>query len=205
MYDLCNKVYVDGCVQSSRDIGEIKALTNMVDDSLLKDENVIVIADRGYESYNTFAHIEQKGWKYLIRVKDIESNGIVAALDLPMTGEFDKQFSRTLTRKKGVEFRHRSNLYKVIHYSTVFDYLESIGKVYYPMCFRIVRVKLAKDNYHTFITNLDPEIFGMKQIKEIYRMRWGIETSFRELKHTLGLASLLLEHLNMHSYLMLKR
>ena len=26
-------------------------------------------------------------------------------------------------------------------------------------------------------------------IQEIYRMRWGIESSFRQLKHTLGLAS----------------
>jgi len=190
MYDLCNKVYEDGSIQLGRDAHEIKALTDMVDDSLLKEEKVIVIADRGYESYNTFSHIEQKGWKYLIRVKDIESNGIVSTLDLSITGEFDEQFTRTLTRKKGVEFRHRSDIYKVIHYGVTFDYLESIGKVYYPMCFRIVRVKISEDNYHTFITNLDPKAFGIEQIKQIYHMRWGIETSFRELKHTLALASL---------------
>ena len=190
MYDLCNKVYVDGSIQLGRDAHEIKALTDMVDNSLLKDEKIIVIADRGYESYNTFAHIEQKGWKYLIRVKDIESNGIISALDLSTAGEFDEQFSRTLTRKKGVEFRHRSDIYKVIHYGVTFDYLESIGKVYYPMSFRIVRVKISENNYHTFITNLDSEALGTEQIKQIYHMRWGIETSFRELKHTLGLASL---------------
>ncbi|MDR0343782.1 MAG: transposase [Nocardiopsaceae bacterium] len=38
-------------------------------------DNVIVIADRGLESYNNFAHIEKKGWNYLIRVKDLGSSG----------------------------------------------------------------------------------------------------------------------------------
>jgi len=190
MYDLCNKVYVDGCIQLGRDAHEIKALTDMVDNSLLKDEKVIVIADRGYESYNTFAHIEQKGWKYLIRVKDVNSNGIAASLDLPKTGEFDQQLARTLTHKKANEIKHRPDIYKILRWAVTFDYLESIGKFYYPMSFRIVRVKIAENNYHTFITNLDPEAFGMERIKQIYHMRWGIETSFRELKHTLGLASL---------------
>ena len=37
-----------------------------------------MIADRGYEAYNNMAHIEQKGWNYLIRVK--EKRGILSAL-----------------------------------------------------------------------------------------------------------------------------
>lgn len=31
---------------------------------------VLVIADRGYESFNSMAHIQEKGWLFLIRVKD---------------------------------------------------------------------------------------------------------------------------------------
>jgi hypothetical protein len=38
----------------------------MVDRSTLTGK-VLVIADRGYESYNVFAHIMKKGWKFLIR------------------------------------------------------------------------------------------------------------------------------------------
>ena len=60
MYDLCNKVYLDACIQPGRNENEFKALTDMVDGSVLKDKNVIVIADRGYESYNVLAHIEGK-------------------------------------------------------------------------------------------------------------------------------------------------
>lgn len=59
--------------------------------------DVIVIADRGYESYNVFAHIEQKGWKYAIRVKDIMSNGILSAIKLPDKDEFDVNIHKILT------------------------------------------------------------------------------------------------------------
>ena len=37
---------------------------------------VILVADRGYENYNIFAHAIEKGWKFAIRVKDKNSNGI---------------------------------------------------------------------------------------------------------------------------------
>ena len=41
--------------------------------------------------------------------------------------------------------------------------------------------------FECFITNLPRDEFNADAIKELYRMRWGIETSFRELKHTIGL------------------
>lgn len=190
MYDLCNKVYIDACIQPGRNKYEIKALNDMVDESALKDEKVIIIADRGYESYNTFAHIEQKGWKFLIRVKDVESKSVVSSLGLPKTGEFDQQLTRILTRKQTKAIKSRPDIYKFMPNNSNFDYLESVDQLYYPMSFRVVRVKIAESTYQTFITNLEPEDFGMEQIRELYRMRWGVETSFRELKHTLGLANL---------------
>ena len=44
----------------------------MVDRSTIKGK-VIVITDRGYEAYNNMAHIQEKGWFYLIRVKDFNT------------------------------------------------------------------------------------------------------------------------------------
>lgn len=190
MYDLCNKVYLDACIQPGRNKNEFKALTDMVDGSALKDKNVIVIADRGYESYNVFAHIEEKGWKYIIRVKDAKSKGIVSSLDLPKTGEFDCQLTRILTRKQTSVIKSRPDIYKFMPNNSTFDYLESVGQTYYSLSFRVVRVKIADNNYQTLITNLEPEEFGNEHIQELYRIRWGIETSFRELKHTIGLVNL---------------
>ena len=36
-------------------------------------------------------------------------------------------------------------------------------------------------------TNLPKEDFPVEEIKKVYAMRWGIETSFRELKYAIGL------------------
>ena len=39
------------------------------------------------------------------------------------------------------------------------------------------------------LTNLPSDKFPPHKLKEIYSMRWGIETSFRELKYAIGLTS----------------
>ena len=81
LYDIPNKLYIDAQIQPIRELNERQALIEMVTQSKLKDP-VIIVADRGYESYNTFAHIEEKGWNYVIRVKDIKSKSIVSSLSL---------------------------------------------------------------------------------------------------------------------------
>jgi len=188
MYDLCNRLYVDSLIQPKRCLNESKALVDMVKRSHIKD-NVIVIADRGYESYNNFAHIEEKGWKYLIRVKDLGSNGILSALPLPSDGEFDICFQLILTRKQTKEVKARPDIYRYIAHSSPFDFLDIHENKFYPMSFRVVRFKITDDSYETVITNLDDSDFSPDELKELYRMRWGIETSFRDLKYAVGLTA----------------
>lgn len=76
-------------------------LTELVDYSDI--EKALVIADRGYESFNSMAHIQEKGWFYLICVKD--SSGIKQGLDLLKTECFDVDISLKLTRKKTNEVK----------------------------------------------------------------------------------------------------
>ena len=59
--------------------------------------------------------------------------------------------------------------------------------IFYELRFRVVRFKLTEDTYETVVTNLDTVAFPPKELKKLYNMRWGIETSFRELKYTVGL------------------
>lgn len=76
---------------------------NQVSDFLKIDrsklENVILLADRGYENYNIFAHAIEKGWKFAIRVKDKNSNGIASGLNLPPNDEFDIDITQIFSRK----------------------------------------------------------------------------------------------------------
>jgi hypothetical protein len=186
MYDLCNKLYVDSCIQPRRCENENKALIEMVDRSCIKDD-VILIADRGYESYNILAHIEKKSWKYVIRVKDTNSNGILSSLHLPKDGEFDVTIQRLFTRKNTKEIKANPEMYRYLPQKVNFDFLDQNINEFYPMTFRAVRFKVAADSFETVLTNLNPDDFSPVEIKDLYKMRWGIETSFRELKNAVGL------------------
>jgi hypothetical protein len=186
LYDLCNRLYVDSCIQPRKCINEHKALTDMVDRSHIKD-NVIIIGDRGYESYNNFAHIEKNGWHYVIRVKDTVSNGILSGLHLSKSGDFDVTIDRILTRKQTKEIKAHPEIYRVIPTTSTFDFLDLHTNKFYPLSFRVVRFKITDDSYETLITNLNPSAFSPVELKELYNKRWGVETSFRELKYAVGL------------------
>jgi IS4 transposase len=175
MYDLCNRLYVDSFLQPGRCENEGKALVKMVGRSHIRD-NVIIIADRAYESYNNFAHIEKKGWKYLIRVKDLGSNGILSGLRLPSDGEFDICVQRILTRKQTNEVKARPDVYRFMPSVVKFDFLPLRSDDFYHMAFRVVRFKITDDSYETVITNLEQSDFPPHELKELYGKRWGIET-----------------------------
>ncbi|WP_053372664.1 IS4 family transposase [Paenibacillus sp. FJAT-27812] len=187
-YDLCNRLYVDAIVQPRRLCNEGRALAAMVDRSPIKGKT-IVVADRGYESYNNFAHIERKGWNYVIRVKDLDSNGILSGLRLPASGAFDIDVHLTLTKKQTKEIKAHPEMYKFVPSTSTFDFLDVQDNLYYPISFRVVRFILPSGGYETVITNLFAADFPPNEIKSIYNMRWGIETSFRALKYTVGLTS----------------
>lgn len=91
LYDLLNRSYLDAIVEPKTKVDERRALINMMQRSNI-NEKVILVADRGYESYNLFAHLEEKNWNFVIRLKDIHSNGISSNLFLPKDESFDIDF-----------------------------------------------------------------------------------------------------------------
>lgn len=195
MYDLVQHIYVDAILQKSRCTDESGALTDMVDRSDI--ENALLLADRGYESYNNLAHIQEKGWSFLIRIKDGIA-GITSGLIFPELDEFDIPFHLKLTRKQTNSVKlllKDKNHYKYLPTNVRFDFLPQKSRkhdpvVFFDLHFRIVRFPISDTLCETIITNLDAELYPLPEIKRLYAMRWGIETSFRDLKHTLGLLHL---------------
>jgi len=192
LFDLNQKIYIDSVIQGRMDWNEHDALQSMVDRSDIK--KALVIADRGYESYNNMAHIQEKGWYFLIRIKDGRT-GIKEGLDLPTLSEFDEKISLKLTRRQTKETKELftdKNHYRFLPSTTTFDYLPVKSKKhdpvqYYTLDFRIVRFKVTDELYETILTNLDEVAYPQKKLKELYASRWGIETSFRDLKYTIGM------------------
>ena len=192
LYDLNNRIYTDAIIQGKLNANEHVALQSMVDKSDVP--KALVIADRGYESFNSMAHIQEKGWFFLIRVKD-GINGIKNGLDLPEIDCFDIDICLKLTRKQTNEAKELlkdKNHYRFISSTQPFDYLplknrKSEPTVFYELNFRIVRFPISEDMYETIVTNLDRAKYPSDELKKLYAKRWGIETSFRDLKYTIGL------------------
>jgi len=183
MYDLCNKFYTDAIIQTVRKRNEFGGLVDLV--RRCNGYKNIIVADRGFASYNVFANMNEHGCKYVIRIQEAFQRSIFSDLQLPNQDEFDIQTSRFLTYRNTKLERTNPNVYKILGASR-FDFLNE-DQIYYPLSVRIVRFRLPNGNLEAVATNLPDEMFPPETIKEIYHMRWGIETSFRLLKHNLGL------------------
>ena len=182
LYDILNKRYFNAVIQDRRLENENKALISMIENVA---HDSIVIADRNYDSYNNIAHLEAKGLKYVIRIKS--TTGIIQKFNLPNDKEADFTADIFLTRRQTNEVKSNPEMYRYLASHSTFDFLPKKSKNIYPLKFRIIRIKISEDLYETLVTNLWDNEFSGGDIKMIYKMRWGIETSFRELKYHVGL------------------
>lgn len=192
LYDVCTGMWMSASIQGIHKKHERRALVDMI--GQLKDaKKYIITADRGYESFNVFAACVEAGAKYVIRLKDIDSNGILSAYELP-DGEFDTCFTTSLTKRRTRETLKEIDMYTILPYYTDFDFFDEEKKTY-KIRVRIVRFQLPNGQYVAVATNLEKEQYDIKAIQDIYRRRWGCETGFLKLKHTIGLV-------NFHSWKM---
>ena len=185
-YDILEYTYDDIVLQGQAVQDEREALNKIVE--RYKGDKAIFIADRGYESINSFEKIHLSGNKYLVRVKDIHSTGMLRSFGPFPDDEFDVLVKRTLTAKQTNEVKAHPEAYKFVPQNQRFDYFGDTP--FYDFECRVVRFKITEDTYECIVTNLDRDEFSMQDIKELYHLRWEIETSYRELKYDLDLNTL---------------
>ncbi len=183
LYDVLNSIYRDVSIDTASKTGECKALEGMLRNGQFPQKSII-ICDRGYEKYNLIATFMECGRKFIIRVKDICSNGILSTLGLP-DGEFDRWVTKTVTRVNNKETAGNGK-YAVLMNNAPFDYIDFENE-YYEMKLRVVRFKITEDTYECLITNLTEEEMGTEEFREIYHLRWREEIAFRDLKYTIGM------------------
>lgn len=193
LYDVLNKTYVHCVIQPQPRQDEVGALAFMVWFHDFEGKT-LVVADRGYESYNMFAYfLERPNVDFLIRVKQ-ERSAMREISKLPMM-ELDTDVSFTITttqtntdKENGyILVQTRKDKHKVYSDKTKAGRWDFPSP--YPMKFRVVRIRLDTGEYETLATSL-PRSFTPAEIKELYHARWGIETAFRELKYGIGLVNL---------------
>lgn len=190
LYDLCNKTYVDAIIEPRPLYSEVRSARDMI--LRQKFDKAILIGDRGYGALNLMEHINRKdGLDYLIRVKE---GWITETANLPIQ-EFDTDISFEIrTTQKNIDKQlYKAGKAKYIAEPSKFGKKKS-SQVWgfespCSMTIRIVRFKISEDTYETIATSLDRFQFPISEIKKLYHMRWGIETSFRELKYAVGLVN----------------
>lgn len=193
IYDVENNVYYDAHVTPQPCADEIGALITMLrHNEFLRKQ--LIICDRGYESYNLFAHLMRKeNVAFLCRVKQSKS-AMREIAKLPMQ-ELDVDVSFTVTTTQTNEDKAENRIFIQTRANRKRQYSPKTKTSRwdfpspYDMKFRVVRFLLPSGEYETLATSLSRN-FSVEEIKELYHKRWGIETSYRNLKYTVGLTNL---------------
>ena len=161
-YDVLNEVFLDALFCFGG-VSEFEYGVSLVDQMSQRNKDVsrIWIFDRGFPSLRLLQHLHQYNEKYVIRVstsflKEVNAFTNSKAVDKEVQISYDNR-------------RMATN--RVI----------SDGITEFSV--RCVRIKLTENTEEILITNLDRKEFPKRYIKEIYGLRWGIETSYNYLKH----------------------
>ncbi|MBQ3133573.1 MAG: IS4 family transposase [Clostridia bacterium] len=194
LYDLCNHTYVDILCQPPKQADERAALIEMLHRKALKEKTLFVF-DRGYESYNLFAHIiNTENADFVCRVRQSNS-GMSKIKTLPMK-EFDIDITFDITTTQTNEDKLQGRIWiqtgskkgKINSPKTRVRQWDFPSP--YSLKLRVVRFLLDSGEYETLITSLSREEFSLQDLKKLYHERWNIEISFRDLKYPIGLTYL---------------
>lgn len=187
-------LYVDALLQPIHEKDEYRAFCTMVDRYEAKGgSKAIFTGDRGFCSYNNMAHVIKKGQYFLFRSKDIHSKGLAANFDYPNDGAFDVNVKVTLVRNHSKKLPPTGGYQRFIDKKASFDFIGYGSLDVFELSFRVVRFPLSGNTYECVVTNLPADGYPPEKMKGYYFARWGIETSSRKLKYTIGLS-------NFHAY-----
>ena len=187
-YHLLSHLYTDIILQPLNHTNEYLAMCDMIDHfaETNPERKALFIADRGYVSFNVFAHAIENNSYFLIRAKDTGNRNMLCTLNLPDSPEYDILFERWLTRRNTKTIKTQPDIYKSIA-TRFFDYIEPKSNALYYISFRIVKFTLPNGSSEIVYTNLPKEDFSIAELRDLYNLRWGIETSFRDIKYAAGL------------------
>lgn len=190
LYNICDNRFHSMITQPRPQMNEKSAFCQLVDEGDF-DEKTIFIADRGYVSLNTLAHLTERKKLFLIRAKKPDTTASLLYRLIEAEQETDQSITVSVTRSKRNIKKYNLSNYKIVRKSRVFEPISSDDyDTVYQLPIRVVCIQLDTGTYEYLITNLPADKFTASDLKILYHMRWNIETSFRSLKYALALVYL---------------
>lgn len=154
----CNRVKFDEMRLAEQQLERIP-------ETIGEKQPFLVVMDRGYPSTPSFIHMTDKGIRFLVRLKSSDYKKEQQSLK-----EADSIINIKLDKSR------------IRHYEGTIDgeRMKELGEI----SLRMVKVELENGTIEVLATNL-PEEFTTDEIKELYHLRWGIETAYETLKSRL--------------------
>ncbi len=186
-FDILEKRFCDIFVQPRPLMNEAKALLSMIND-FPNENNYVFIADRGYPSFNLIASIANKDKFYLFRTKSPTSSGsLLKKFNLPDSDSFDVNVSFGLTRSHKKKYTKHPDKFKILRPDRTVDIIDIDDMdTVVDVNMRVICFVLPSGIKEYLITNL-PHSITYEDIKQLYNLRWGIETAFKSLKYAFAL------------------
>ena len=187
MFSLLDRRFTNLLVQPARKRNEYSAFCSMVDSADNSGNyRIVFFGDRGYASYNNFAHVIEKKQYFLIRCNDKRASGMLGR-PVDTLGSFDEAVSLILTRSKAATKYSRPEMlsvYRYVYQNAPMDFLDDT-RTEYDISFRLVRIRLDNGTFENIVTNLPENEFKEEDLKKLYYLRWAEENAFRDLKYSL--------------------
>lgn len=169
IYDVLNKMIIDSSINRGKFDEKKQAEEHLKKLPLtIKTRPYIVTMDRGYPSTPLFMFLIENDIKFVIRLKGSDYKAEQTAMksndeqiDIPFIKSRMYHYLGTEIGTKMAEMKH--------------------------IQLRMVKIKLDEETTECLATNLDPAEFSIDELKNLYSMRWGIETAYEILKSKLQL------------------
>ena len=131
---------------------------------LIIPEKSIFIFDRGYNAMELYAHIMSMSSYFIVRLKDKSYID-----DRYKITENDAEIELELTKQRLKKFHNK-------------DLKEKYSKEKH-LKLRILTINLENESKEYLLTNILDKNFTMEDFKELYNLRWGIETNYNTMKN----------------------
>ena len=167
--DLLNGVILDRIIGNFKQ-AELPLMHQNLENiqELIIPEKSIFIFDRGYNAMELYANIMSMNSYFIVRLKDrnyiddrykITEND--AEIQLEITKERLKKFYNKSLKGKYSKIKHLN--------------------------LRILTITLENGTTETLLTNIHDKNFTIEDFKELYNLRWGIETNYNTMKNRLNI------------------
>lgn len=186
LFDICEKRYTSLLIQPSPEQNEYKAFQQMVLEPQYDDKSIF-IADRGYPSLDTLAFMIENHRHFIFRATSPSTQTSMLRNIIPEDTELDRVIEIGVSRNSKYIKLDKTRFKHIRGVNDFYPIPVDDHKTIYYMRFRVVSIPVNDGSLEYIITDLTDDQFRDEDLRELYHMRWDIETSFRQLKYPISL------------------